>query len=345
MKIPEYWKGNLEDIENVLKKVKKGNVRVLCKSPGERPVYLVEYGKKNQWTRTANLCSAVAAGSAEYYVDKTGPEYRPCVLLVCANHGDEMEAIVAINNLISLLETGTDLAGNRNDAVVEAAENINLLLIPCLNPDGRARVPFETMAGMTFEQFRYYCQGTWKDGSLCGWPTCKKVHPIKEACGFLGGYYNDNGVNILRDNPFLPMAEETKALLGLADTYVPDITIHLHGGSNTNQHICDDVSYMPEKAIKKLQALNDAVYEATKAAGLDPSHYKHHPLKRREAEEPIPPFGVDKAHTAICGEPCAVYESNQGLAYANSFSLEEIYAHHWVLFETVFRLVKGEISG
>lgn len=341
MQIPKYWKGNLEDIENVLKKVKKGNVRVLCKSPGNRPVYLVEYGKKNQWTRTANLCSALNAGSVKYYADKTAPDCRPCVLLVGATHGGEWESIVAINNLISLLETGTDLAGNRYDAVAEAAEGINLLLIPCLNPDGRARIPLETMAGQTFEKFRYYCQGTWKDGSLCGWPNCMKVHPIKEESGFLGGYFNDDGVNILRDNPFLPMAEETKALLGLADAYVPDLTIHLHGGDNTSQHFCADVSYMPEKAIQKLRALNDAVYEATKAAGLDPDYFKHHELKRREGEEP--PFGLCQAHSAICGEPCVVYESNQGLACENSFSMEEIYAHHWVLFETAFRFVKREI--
>ena len=48
----------------------------------------------------------------------------------------------------------------------------------------------------------------------------------------LGAYYNDDGVNIMVDNVFAPMAQETKMLLQLAEQEMPSLTLHLHGGDN-----------------------------------------------------------------------------------------------------------------
>ena len=52
--------------------------------------------------------------------------------------------------------------------------------MPVCNPDGRSHVPFNNYVGKTFRELRYYNQGTWKDGSLCGWPQCKRFFPIKD---------------------------------------------------------------------------------------------------------------------------------------------------------------------
>lgn len=155
----------------------------------------------------------MGAGSFKFYADKSGKDYRPTVAIICAEHGGEFEGTVAVNNLIKNIETGTDYMGNENSELMSALVGINLILIPCLNMDGRARIPLKTFVGQDFETFRYYSQGTWKDDTLCMFPNCKEVHPIKEASGFLGGYFNDDGVNIVHDNFFFPMAEETKALL------------------------------------------------------------------------------------------------------------------------------------
>lgn len=342
--IPSWWKGSTQDVLGTVKLVKKGEVELLCETPGNRPVYMVRYGKKNNLRRAANYSSAMGAGKFACYADKGGEDYIPTVAIIGAEHGGEFEGTVAINNLIKNIETGTDYAGNENPELLEALEGINLLLIPCLNMDGRARIPLKTFVGQSFEGFRYYSQGTWKDGSLCLHPTCKEVHPIKDACEFLGGYYNDDGVNIVHDNFFFPMAEETKALLKLADEYVPDISLHLHGGGNSRQQFYQ-FDYMPQNVKDKIAALSALITAASDKAGIG-EHYYQREVKGRE-NEAVPSFNIQSAWTAICGEPAIVYESNQGLLFEEgrygwerSYSFEEIYLHHRILFQTTFEYVK-----
>lgn len=340
VKAPAYWKGSVEDVEQIVKKVKKGKVSILCKSPGNRPIYMVEYGKKNELKRTANYSSGLSARSMKYYADKTGNDYKPCLLLVGATHGNEWEGTVALNNLINLIETGYDLEGKKYDEIIEAIGDINLLIIPCLNPDGRARIPLETMAGQSFEKFRYYSQGTWKkDGTLCNWPMCKSVHPIKEASDFLGGYFDDNGVNIMVDNFFFPMSEATKAILRLADEYVPDLTILFHGGDNTVQGFFP-FDYVPGVIRNRIRDFSAEIAKSVEKAGIDPTHFAHTQMPSHQDDERIPAFTLTSAWTALCGEACVTYESNQGLDAPNSYTMEEIYIHHRILFETAFKYIK-----
>jgi hypothetical protein len=67
MKIPDFWKGSLEDIEITLKTIRKGKSELLCKSAGNRNVYLVEYGKRNYIQHNANYSSAAGAGNPNHY--------------------------------------------------------------------------------------------------------------------------------------------------------------------------------------------------------------------------------------------------------------------------------------
>ena len=311
--IPFWWKGSTQDVLDTIYLVKKGEVELLCDTPGKRPVYMVRYGRKNDLKRTANYSSAMGAGNYKCYADKGGEDYIPTVAIIGAEHGGEFEGTVAINNLIKNLETGTDYAGNENRELMELLQGINLLLVPCLNMDGRARIPLKTFVGQSFESFRYYSQGTWKDGTLCMHPACKEVHPIKEHCDFLGGYFNDDGVNIIHDNFFFPMAEETKALLKLADDYVPDISLHLHGGGNCKQQFFQ-FDYMPKGVKDKIAELSIRMVEASQKAGLG-DHYFWREVKGREEAEKAPSFNLQSAWTAICGEPAIIYESNQGLLF------------------------------
>lgn len=343
--IPGWWRGSVQDVLETIGTVKKGKVEILCETPGKRPVYMVYYGQKNNLKRTANYSSAMGAGKFACYADKEGNEYVPTVAIIGAEHGGEFEGTVAINNLIKNIETGTDYAGNENVELLKALEGINLLLIPCLNMDGRARIPLKTLVGQSFERFRYYSQGTWKDGSLCMHPACKEVHPIKEACDFLGGYYNDDGVNIVHDNFFFPMAEETKALLRIADEYVPDISLHLHGGGNCRQQFYQ-FDYIPQKVKDKIAALSKCLALASDKAGIG-EHYYMGEVKGQE-DKTVPSFNIQSAWTAICGEPAIIYESNQGLLFEegrygwdHSYSFEEIYQHHRILFQTTFEYVKS----
>ena len=342
MNLPEFWKGNVGDVENVLSKVKKGKIHTICKTAGGREMKMVEYGEKYEFDRKANYSSAMGGRKKECYADKTGDNYKPCVLLLGAVHGGEFEGTVALNNFISLIETGVDLAGNRNDELVKSIEGVHLLIVPCVNLDGRARLKLETFAGMNFEDFRYYSQGTWKDGSLCGWPGCKQVHPLKDQCDFLGGYFNDDGVNIMHDNFFKPMAEETKALLRLADEYVPDMTIMLHGGSNCRQFFFA-VDYVPNFVYNRIHELQGEVVKTCVKRGADPEQFNNRPVPRNNYHaDPEPSYNICSAWTALCGEVCVTYESNQALDIPDTpvFSLEDIYKQHLVLFEATCNYVK-----
>lgn len=342
MDTPMFWKSSLEDIKNTVSTAKKGKVNLLCKSAGGREIYLVQYGRQNDLSRRANYSSATGARDPKYYADKTGENYVPTVLLVGATHGGEMEGIVAILNLISLLETGRDLAGEENPEILAAARDINLLLIPCLNPDGRARVPFDSFVGKDLKTARYYFQGTWRDGTLCSWPDCKAVHPIKNHVDFLGSYFNDDGVNFMHDNFFFPMAEETKALLRLCDQWVPDITILLHGGGNTKPALLQ-TRYVPAYINSAIHELALRVKEAADRKGyVDMFHICDIPSDM--GSYPPPSFNLTSACSHVNGEVCITFESNQGLAEENQHTPEQIYSAHLILFTETLKFATEGIS-
>jgi hypothetical protein len=51
---------------------------------------------------------------------------------------------------------------------------------------------------------------------------------MKGDVGILGAYFNDDGVNLMHDDFFLPMARETDAILRLARGEAPDVAVSLH---------------------------------------------------------------------------------------------------------------------
>src|SRR5687768_18582811 len=59
---PSFWKGRVGEIEAAVAAVKKGRVRVIARSPGGRPVHLVEYGERTVRLGAANYNSAAGAG-------------------------------------------------------------------------------------------------------------------------------------------------------------------------------------------------------------------------------------------------------------------------------------------
>ncbi|MBQ2889294.1 MAG: hypothetical protein IJE41_02455 [Clostridia bacterium] len=330
----ECWKSTQKDMEDIVAKVKNGRVSSID-SAGGRKVYIIAYGEENDLKRKANYSSACGARDISCYADKNSENYRPTALVVGGMHGAECEGVMASLNLISLLESGTDLKGDRNDALLKSAEGLNLYIIPCANPDGRARFPYQSAVGMSLKDFRYYAQGTWKDGSLCNWPECKRVHPIIDAADYLGAYYNDDGINMMHDNFSFPMAEETKFLLKMADKLAPDITLLLHGCADARSELLMPRAvhnYFKNKAYELSQRLF-AICNENKLP-LTPSK----PLYGDE--EPIHSFNIVSAITSLCGELCVVYESNQGLLDdKGAMNSDDIYRQHMLMFETVFDFI------
>lgn len=336
--IPVYWKSYVDDCIEIVKDVKKGKLVAETVSAGGRPVQLILYGKKNDFGRTANLSCALGASDKNCYADKSSPDYKPTLLLVGCVHGGEFEGTVALNNLISLLETGVDLKGDKNEFFENLTDRVNLLIIPCMNPDGRNRIDFSTFVGKTFEDLRYYNQGTWNDGSLCGWPECKKIHPMKGHCQFLGAYFNDDGINFMHDNFFGTKSAETQFLFDIADEYVPDYTILLHGGTNTTNCILKP-SYAPDAVKEDVTALENAVKAHCENENLA---YYVTPMDRGENKPTPCSFNLTSALYQYIGEPCVTYESNQGLTNCKGAAMthDEIYRSHMIMFEEAVKHIE-----
>ena len=323
---PGYWKTGLDDIDKTVAGIRKGTVERICLSAGGRPVYRIFYGKPNDLKSTANLSSAMGAGNMKYYADKSAPDYRPTVYLVGATHGGELEGTAALMNLVAILETGKDHAGKEYPVITASAGKMNFIIILCANPDGRARVPVPCMVGLDYDRFRYLSQGTWKDGTLAGWPMCKSVHPILDAADFLGSYYNDDGVNMMHDLFFTDPAAETKALLQTAEKFAPDFTILFHGGDNNPPHLFG-TGYLFKNAKETIRAFHSFVAELFQKEGF---RFGGNGVDDSDTVS----FNLTAAITHVCGEPAIVFESNQGLNYRGAkFSYDEIYRHHMITLE------------
>ena len=308
--VPYHCKNNAEHVESILQTVKKGKVQLLGHSAGGREIKSVEYGQPNQYTRRANYSSAMGAGDYSCYAQKD----HPCLVIIGGVHGGEFEGTAAMCNLISLLETGVDLAGNRQDILLSLLENVHLILVPRANPDGRDRMPFEGVGGMSFEEFRQWDQGNWSDGSLCGWPDCKKEHPIR-SISFLGGYYNDNGINLMHDNFFDPMAEETRVLLRLTAENAPDMVWNLHGSADAGYGIyCGALSQIQRERAMELETRLDRCftakgrnYEVTDCGKVDPS------------------INLTTAISFACGALSITWESYQGVNGKSGEATADVY--------------------
>lgn len=332
--VPSFWQSRLSEIETGVRQVVKGQTSVLTTSAGGRSIYLVEYGEREDFGRRANYSSACGAGSADHYARK-GPDAKPVLLIVGGVHGGELEGISAVMNLIRLLETGTDYRGARHDYVLERAGRFRLLLLPCMNPDGRARLPVDSLLDVPYEEFVYYMQGSWKDGSLCGWPDCKAVHPIKEASGFLGSYFNDDGINMMHDNFFAPMARETAALLALSEREAVDFAVQLHGGADTEVHF-PAIHYLPQAVKERQMAFNLRMALACTARGIPFAVVDQ--VVVDGAKSPYPSFNLTSAIHHTCGGMSMTFESNMGLDSTGvKLTPDQILDSHFVLFEEMFR--------
>ena len=330
--VPLYWKSTLSDIDDAMKNIKRGKVSIVGKSAGGRPIYLVEYGKRaSLGERTANYSSACGAHDLNCYADKSSPDYTPSLFLMGPVHGGEMEGIAGILSLFSVLETGKDLKGDSYPEIYNAPEKMHFAIIPCGNPDGRARVPLAHFVGESLETLRYYNQGTWKDGSLCFWPDCKKVHPIKNAVDFLGAYYNDDGINIVHDNFFDPKSNEVKILYKIADQYAPDLMIQLHGGSNTRNTFLRPY-YVPEFLTEIMDSFEECWYNKCTENGLACNKWGPRDMSKYPPFE----FSVTSALTHLCGAPALIYETNQGIAYGDIINTYPEWNRHPFTIEDIF---------
>ncbi len=309
--LPSFFKSGLEDLETELKSIRKGTAEVIATSPGGNPVYAVYYGEREDFRSQANYNSAVAAQNPAFYARKDSAT-RPVVFFLGPVHGQEAEGMVGLVNLIHIAETGKDYRGKEWGSLKSKLEQCRVIIVPCGNPDGRKRCPYDSFLGLPTDIMTKYGQGTRTDGTSWGWPQAKSLHPMEGNVGILGGYFNDDGINIMHDDFFSPMAMETKAILDVARTESPDMTVSLH--SHENRPMILHSSYEPWFMKQRIDHLIRQLNDRYKAEGLPhvPSDWLGEPSVEDEEFPPQSSFNLISALHHISGTMAFTFECSHG---------------------------------
>ncbi|MBP5638263.1 MAG: hypothetical protein J6X55_02200, partial [Victivallales bacterium] len=190
---PSWWRVRIEELVEEMKKVKKGKLEIITRTPGDFPVFAVSYGKTSPH-RKVNWPSATGSPNPSVYANND-----PQVIMAVAGiHSEECEGIVTLLNLISLLETGKDLRGKENPHLVELCSHYRLVILPCVNMDGRAVAP-DCLCGCTHDDY-LPLHSVLKNGEQLKWPALKEYFPMPmDELSQLGTYYNSEGYNIMLD--------------------------------------------------------------------------------------------------------------------------------------------------
>jgi hypothetical protein len=335
--LPGFWRSTLEHVDAEVRAVRAGTVDTIATSPGGRPLYAVRYGERDDLNSQANYNSAVAAQSPAWYARKDETT-KPVVLFLGPVHGQEVEGVVGLVNLIHVAETGSDHRGQPWPDLKRRLDRFRVLIVPSANPDGRARCPYDSFVGVPTPTMTKYGQGTRRDGSLYGWPGAKAVHPMVGDVGILGAYFNDDGVNPMHDDFFLPMADETRAVLRLAREEAPDIVVSLH--SHESPPMILQASYVPVFMKERIRDLSVRVEERYGEVDL-PYGDVREPQIEDETPGPTRYFNLTSALHHVSGAMAFTFECSHGSVGERAVPLthDQILDVQLLLYDEMLRYV------
>jgi hypothetical protein len=203
-----------------------------------------------------------------------------------------------------------------------------------------ARFEPRSLQGMELDDIRFWGQGTWSDDTLCGWPECKRQHPMMgDNCGFLGCYYNDAGINPMHDEFLAPMGPEAPAILKVALEEGPDLAVSLH--SHQAAPAVLRPAYVTTEAQEAVAALAEQYYELLEARGLPHGGV---PGVAPEGGEHPAPFNLTSALYHISGATSFTFECPHGVTgeKACQVSCEQIVDIQLALYEAMMRFGLGQ---
>ncbi|MFH1069720.1 MAG: M14 family zinc carboxypeptidase [Candidatus Glassbacteria bacterium] len=323
----------MDDLTEAVRAVRKGQVRIEAFSPGGRAVYSVSYGESQPYRRTANFVSAALSHHPEAFA-RRNPDSKPVLLVIAGVHGQELETVVGALNLIRVLETGRDYRGREWPELAEKASRCRLVIIPCCNPDGRARVPQNSFVGLPADTMTWYGQGTRADGTMYGWPAVKEFNPMVEDVGFLGGYFNDQGVNIHCDDVFSPMAEETRAVFRLAKLEAPDCIVNVHSHEQRGEFLIS--AWVPEAMKHRNYEIAQRYLRVMKEEGVPPCSFS------RTIDEARADRAMDLTEALYqgCGALVMTFEGPHGCTGDSTYAIgyDGILDTHLIMYRELLRI-------
>jgi hypothetical protein len=305
--IPSFWLSTVDEVAEFLyKNVEKGQIKIIGTSAGGRPIRAVTYGKPRIGEGTTTFSGSLGFRDVRAY---RGPDHEKTVYLGMASvHGGEFEGIVGMVNLISVLETGKDLRGKEWPEFNDVANQLDrIVLIPIMNPDGRARIPLrmEKYYDTDHTVHEYINTGGYPDGTNIGWPQVKEFIPLDFGRPlFPGGYPNDAGVNIQHDDFLGDRQPETQALFDLAKRERPDLILNMHTGAFY-------MSMHRPFAEPVLSPVFDSLYTCvhTRLALEGLQHTKDPSTEANPDRAPRSVYNLDGALNLHCGALSVVVES------------------------------------
>jgi hypothetical protein len=306
-KLPDFWIGNVDDIAKRWQDLRHGTVSTIATSPGGHPLHLIAFGEREEIPHKANFNSAVGGRDLTSYMNKASRD-KPVLYFVGPVHGHEVEGLTGLVNLIHVMETGQDLRGKDQTTLQQLGQQCRLLIVPAGNPDGIARFEPRACRGMTLHEFQFWGQGTSSDHTIAVWPISKRRHPrVGPKVGWLGCYFNNDGINPMHDEFFAPMGPEAPAILAVAMREGPDVAVSLH--SHGSPPAVLRPAYVPMEMQEQVRALAQQ-----HNALLAERNLPHGGLFEVKPESGIPPspFNLTSALYHISGAMAFTHECPHG---------------------------------
>lgn len=140
----------------------------------------------------------------------------------------------------------------------------------------------------------------------------KSVHPMQGDVGILGAYFNDEGINMMHDDWFSPMAAETKAILEIARSEAPDLTVSLHSHPQKSRILPS--YYVPWYVKMHIDTLIRRVNERYATAGLPsiPDDRISLPAREDESYPPRTSFNPISALRHVSGTMAFTFGCSHG---------------------------------
>ena len=248
---PSWWRVRIPEIIEDVNAVKKGKVEVLTHTPGGFPVYAVTYGEKLPQHGPVNWPSLTGSRRPELYTNTK----QQTLMFMAGIHAEEAEGVMTLSNFISLMETGVDRRGVARPHLMELAKNYRIVLLPCVNMDGRSFGP-DCLMGCTPEDYGPI-QTRLKNGKYLVWPDLKEYFPLPmDQVDQLGTYYNFEGVNIQLDAaPGNIISNEAKAILKIAHDERIDCMVNMHSARENPHFVHPTIINLPGN-FKTVHAIN-----------------------------------------------------------------------------------------
>ncbi len=203
--LPDFWLSNADRVEAYLDtQVARGIVHDAGSSVRGRRLRVVEY----------------SAGLR-----------RHKLMVIGGTHGHEPGTVASCLNLINLLETGQDLAGEKHPDLESVLDQVHLYIVPMLNPDGRAVCP-DSFYAQGVDTCEVYASGLRQSGDLVPYDAdseepCYYFDPDEAL--FVGGQFNAAGWAINRRlSDVHSEAVEVQQLLDFVKPLGLDAILDLH---------------------------------------------------------------------------------------------------------------------